>query len=116
MDLSGEPLFLEKMQLKYDQAARDKRLSIVGSCGFDSIPSDLGTSFLKDQFHGHLNQVEHYLQLWNYNKHFNFATWRALVEGYKCRDQLKSLRKTMFSQFYKQYNWSVPLSKWMKNL
>lgn len=111
MDLCGEPLFLEKIQLKYDTLARKKNVSIVGSCGFDSIPSDIGTSYLKNKFDGTLGQVEHYLQIWSSNKNYNYATWRALIEGYKCRDQLKDLRKEIFAQFYKPYQWPVPLSK-----
>ena len=42
MDISGEPQFLETMQLKYNDEAEKKGIYIVGSCGFDSIPSDLG--------------------------------------------------------------------------
>ena len=42
MDLSGEPQFLEEMQLRYNEEAEKKGIYIVGSCGFDSIPSDLG--------------------------------------------------------------------------
>ena len=42
VDISGEPQFLETMQLKYNDEAEKKGIYIVGSCGFDSIPSDLG--------------------------------------------------------------------------
>ena len=42
VDLSGEPQFLEEMQLRYNEEAEKKGIYIVGSCGFDSIPSDLG--------------------------------------------------------------------------
>lgn len=40
VDVSGEPQFLEKMQLKYHKMAEEKGIYIVGSCGFDSIPAD----------------------------------------------------------------------------
>ena len=55
VDISGEPQYLEKMQLKYHQVtlqARHLRESlqkalengvyVVGACGFDSIPADMG--------------------------------------------------------------------------
>jgi len=45
--LSGEPEFLETIQLKYNQAAKDKNLLIVGSCGFDSAVADLGVIFTR---------------------------------------------------------------------
>ena len=42
VDISGEPQFLESMQMKYHEEAEKKGIYIIGSCGFDSIPSDLG--------------------------------------------------------------------------
>lgn len=110
MDLSGEPLFLERMQIKYDEVARKRNISIVGSCGFDSIPADLGTAYLKSEFNGELNQIEHYLQMWTKSRRFSYATWNALVEGFKCREQLKGVRKQIFANT-KPYDWLVKLSK-----
>jgi len=42
VDISGEPQFLELMQLQYFKQAQDKGIYIVGACGWDSIPCDLG--------------------------------------------------------------------------
>jgi short subunit dehydrogenase-like uncharacterized protein len=36
VDVSGEPQFLERMQLLYHKEAEDKGIYIIGSCGFDS--------------------------------------------------------------------------------
>lgn len=52
MDISGEPQYLERMQLVYSKPAEDKGVYVVGACGFDSIPADLGTSFLQEIFPG----------------------------------------------------------------
>lgn len=52
VDISGEPQFLEEMQLKYHRAAEEKGVYIVGACGFGSLPSDLGTLFLRKHFKG----------------------------------------------------------------
>ena len=38
------------MQLKYDKEALDKNVFIVGSCGFDSVPADLGLVFTRNNF------------------------------------------------------------------
>ncbi len=57
VDISGEPQFLESMQLKYHAEAKEKGVYIVGACGFDSIPSDLGTVFLKDKFNGTMSTL-----------------------------------------------------------
>ncbi len=44
-DLTGEAGFVHRMQAKYDGAARAKGVRIVNSCGFDSIPHDLGVLY-----------------------------------------------------------------------
>ncbi|GMR47020.1 hypothetical protein PMAYCL1PPCAC_17215, partial [Pristionchus mayeri] len=58
VDISGEPVFLERMVHKYDNLAREKGVYILGACGFDSIPCDLGVEFLKRNFDGTLGFVE----------------------------------------------------------
>lgn len=42
VDISGEPQFLEAMQFKYHSEAEKRGIYIIGSCGFDSIPADVG--------------------------------------------------------------------------
>ena len=44
--------FLEGMQLNYNSQAADKGVYIIGSCGFDSIPADMGVLYTRDQFKG----------------------------------------------------------------
>ncbi len=62
VDVSGEPQFLEGMQLKYHKMAEDKGVYVVGSCGFDSIPADCGTVYLTQNFGGDVNSVEEYVE------------------------------------------------------
>lgn len=45
VDLTGEPGFVDEMYLKYDAIAKASGAKIVHSCGFDSIPHDLGAYF-----------------------------------------------------------------------
>jgi short subunit dehydrogenase-like uncharacterized protein len=42
VDLTGEPEFVDRMWLGYHEQARRSGARIVHSCGFDSIPYDLG--------------------------------------------------------------------------
>ena len=49
VDLTGEPEFVDRMYLAYDDQARNAGARIVHSCGFDSIPYDLGTLFTVQQ-------------------------------------------------------------------
>lgn len=46
-DLTGEVQWIAAMLEKYADAARESGALIVNCCGFDSIPSDIGTHFLQ---------------------------------------------------------------------
>jgi len=48
-DLTGEAPFIRKMMDAHHAAAVEAGVRIVHCCGFDSIPSDLGTWFLQEQ-------------------------------------------------------------------
>jgi short subunit dehydrogenase-like uncharacterized protein len=48
-DLSGEVQWMRRMVDQYHEAARQQGVKIVHSCGFDSIPSDMGVFFLQQQ-------------------------------------------------------------------
>jgi short subunit dehydrogenase-like uncharacterized protein len=48
-DLTGEVNFVRRMIDRYEERARQSGARIVHSCGFDSIPSDLGTFYLQEQ-------------------------------------------------------------------
>ena len=45
VDLTGEAIFIKDMMDKYQDDAKQSGARIVNSCGFDSIPSDLGVYF-----------------------------------------------------------------------
>jgi short subunit dehydrogenase-like uncharacterized protein len=47
VDLCGEPAWMHKMIVKHSAAAERSGARIVFSCGFDSIPFDLGVLFLQ---------------------------------------------------------------------
>jgi short subunit dehydrogenase-like uncharacterized protein len=49
VDLCGEPAWMAEMIAKYDARAKASGARIVFSCGFDSIPFDLGVVFLQRQ-------------------------------------------------------------------
>lgn len=48
-DLTGEVQWMRRMIDTHHQRARDTGARIVHTCGFDSIPSDLGTLFLQQE-------------------------------------------------------------------
>ncbi|HEX3462245.1 MAG TPA: saccharopine dehydrogenase NADP-binding domain-containing protein [Acidimicrobiales bacterium] len=49
LDLTGEPEFLDLMYLKYHDTAAATGARLVHSCGFDSMPHDLGAQFTVEQ-------------------------------------------------------------------
>lgn len=49
VDLCGEPIWMRQMIEKYETKAMETGARIVFSCGFDSIPSDLGILLLQDK-------------------------------------------------------------------
>lgn len=49
VDLCGEPAWMRQMIDAHEQTARESGARIVFSCGFDSIPFDLGVLFLQQE-------------------------------------------------------------------
>uniref|UniRef100_A0A6Q2YPK2 Saccharopine dehydrogenase-like oxidoreductase n=1 Tax=Esox lucius TaxID=8010 RepID=A0A6Q2YPK2_ESOLU len=95
IDICGEPQFLESMQLNYDSQAADKGLYIVGSCGFDSIPADLGVIYTRDQFKGTLTAVESFLtaSAGPEGASIHDGTWQSAIYGFADSEKLRNLRK-----------------------
>jgi short subunit dehydrogenase-like uncharacterized protein len=57
-DLTGEPQFVRRIIDGYDETARATGARIVTCCGFDSIPSDLGTFMLYRAFEQRGGQLQ----------------------------------------------------------
>lgn len=49
VDLTGEPEFVDLMWLRYHEQAQQTGARLVHSCGFDSIPYDLGALYTVEQ-------------------------------------------------------------------
>ena len=80
LDISGEPQYLEKMQLKYHQKAVENGVYVIGACGFDSIPADMGQVCVKKHMGGDVNSIETYLKVIVPDlpgAAINFATWQV---------------------------------------
>ncbi|KAM3959968.1 saccharopine dehydrogenase-like oxidoreductase [Aphomia sociella] len=107
VDVSGEPLFMETMQLEYDAKAREAGVCVVSACGFDSIPNDMGVVFLQQNWEGTLNSVESYMSVdvspevkkeASKTGLLNHGTWDSLVYGFSDELKLASLRKQLFPE------------------
>lgn len=54
VDLTGEPEFADQMYVRWHKVARANGARIVHSCGFDSVPHDLGVWFTVQQLPQHV--------------------------------------------------------------
>ncbi|VDK42249.1 unnamed protein product [Anisakis simplex] len=102
VDISGEPAFLESMQMKYDEEAKKHGVYIVGACGWDSIPCDMGFNFLKRNFRGQLNHAETFAQLNTGPAGYslNEGTYQSLILGVAnmATDGLGRIRKAIMPE------------------
>jgi short subunit dehydrogenase-like uncharacterized protein len=83
VDISGEPAWLESMQMKYNDQAVKNGVYIVGACGWDSVPCDLGVNWLKQHFDGTLSHAETFPQIKSGEAgySFNSGTYQTLILG-----------------------------------
>ncbi|XP_075059631.1 saccharopine dehydrogenase-like oxidoreductase [Mixophyes fleayi] len=97
VDISGEPQYLESMILKYDSEAAEKGVYIVGTCGFDSIPADLGVLFTRHSMQGTLTAVESFLSFKSGEEGtcIHDGTWQSAIHGIADQSNLRKLRKQL---------------------
>jgi len=101
VDVTGEEQFMEEMQLKYNEAAKEAGIYVVSACGFDCIPSDLGIIFTQQKFGGEVNAIKIYLKLWstatdNKGSLLNYATWESAIYSLAHANELRELREKLY--------------------
>ncbi|KAI5071481.1 hypothetical protein GOP47_0013732 [Adiantum capillus-veneris] len=95
LDITGEPEFMERMDLLYHQAASDRGSLIVSACGYDSIPAEFGLlHHLKQWVAPSLpNSVDCFLQITSSTKVVgNLGTWESAVLGVSSASDLRKMR------------------------
>ncbi|KAF0377793.1 putative saccharopine dehydrogenase-like protein [Gigaspora margarita] len=98
IDISGEPDFIERMQLTYDQAAKNNNTTVVSACGYDSIPAELGFLYTKQQLQLR-NAIPSQIEMISSVKGgksgivVNYGTYSTLVHGIANVNSLRELRK-----------------------
>jgi short subunit dehydrogenase-like uncharacterized protein len=79
VDLTGEPEFVDTMWVRHHEQAERSGARIVHSCGFDSIPHDLGTLFTVGHLPaGEAITVEEFVQV---GATFSGGTYHTLIHG-----------------------------------
>lgn len=105
VDISGEPFYLEKMQLDYHDLAKEKGVYVIGACGFDSIPCEMGLVFTRQQFeaaagNGDFAYAESYLavEAGPEGAAVNTGTWESAIYGYAHASKTRSQRRRLFAE------------------
>eukprot|EP00899_Mesostigma_viride_P012666 jgi/Mesvir1/213/Mv13557-RA.1 len=99
VDICGEPGFMESMELRYGQQAACKNIVVVSSCGFDSIPADLGVLFLRQSMSAPCAVAESFLTLKTTGAKANYATYEAAINGFGNVDELRRTRRQLFATY-----------------
>lgn len=97
LDISGEPEFMERMEVNYHDKAVENGSLVVSACGFDSIPAELGLMFNSRQWLPPAvpNWVEAYLSLESDKRIVgNLGTYESAVLGVANVDKLQELRRS----------------------
>lgn len=88
LDLTGEPEFVDRMYLKYDALARKTGARLVHSCGFDSIPYDIGAYFTVLQLpEGEPVKIDGYVRV---GGDFSGGTYHSAIAGFSRIRQMYS--------------------------
>ncbi|KAJ3410082.1 hypothetical protein HDV05_004107 [Chytridiales sp. JEL 0842] len=96
VDITGEPEFVDKMYVRYNDKAKSDGVKVVPCCGFDSVPADVGNLFLKQEFNKRgftAATSTMYVGINSGSAGFkvNFATFESAVQGVA---HIGELRKT----------------------
>ena len=99
LDITGEPAFMERMELQFGEEAAAKGLQIVPCSAFDSIPADLGVAFAVEQLRARCGSaadtVTSFLSLRTGPAGFggHFATLESAVRGFGSVAELQRTRR-----------------------
>uniref|UniRef100_A0A673HY69 Saccharopine dehydrogenase-like oxidoreductase n=1 Tax=Sinocyclocheilus rhinocerous TaxID=307959 RepID=A0A673HY69_9TELE len=88
IDICGEPQVVNVIP-------QENGVYIIGSCGFDSIPADMGIRYTQDHFKGTLTAVESFLTI-NTGPEGGCghdATWQSAIFGFADSASLRRIRR-----------------------
>lgn len=102
VDITGEPQFMEIMETKYNELAKENNLSVVMSCGFDSFPADMGAGFLIKTIKRVPDKISIIHDMsW---QRIHSTTWRTALMSIELSNELKSVRMNRDIPKRKHYN------------
>lgn len=92
------------MQVKYNDKAAEAGVLIVGACGFDSIPADLGIVQLQKNCAGEIAWIETFakIEAGKSGSVINHGTWDSAVQFFANMRDLKHVRQELYGSFFKK--------------
>lgn len=96
LDITGEPEFMEKMELLHHQQAVEQGSLVVSACGYDSIPAELGLLHHLRHWEAPAlpNSVSCFLELRSRMRIVgNLGTWESAVLGIANAAELRKVRE-----------------------
>ena len=117
LDLTGEPHFVHKIKEKYAQKAYDNNVAIIHSCGFESVPPDLGVYSAINQLNEPNADVSYFFES---NGDISGGTWASFInslsspipiisKGSKKRSKSKNKKKIFFHKEFKRWALFFPV-------
>lgn len=97
LDVCGEPEFIERVELKYDEEAHNAGCYVASAMGFDSVPGDVGVLYTMSCFKppARCTLIESALTIRGGPSGFrgHFPTYESAVQGFASAGELRRLRK-----------------------
>ncbi len=99
VDLTGEPEFVDGLMYNYQAQAEENHVKIVNSCGFDSIPHDLGALYTLEKLNELLGperagkvpvKIEGFIQA---HGTFSGGTWHSVITQFSRLREYQKKRK-----------------------
>jgi len=105
VDITAEYYYLEKTQLDYHEKAKKTGSYIVGSCGMDSMSSEIGVLYLMKHFEGQLHSIQFAIQVdqdmftlvtKGWHQSVGAGTFASFTHAIDDFSKVKPLRKQLF--------------------
>ncbi|XP_065202904.1 saccharopine dehydrogenase-like oxidoreductase [Planococcus citri] len=99
VDVSGEPEYMESIQLYYHEAAEKKGSYIISACAFESVCCDLGVIHIVNNFPGEVNSIESFLTFKGKSDEAagNIGSWESTVYAVANEKNMIRIRKQLHS-------------------
>ena len=110
LDLTGEPSFVKKIHDSYSQLAKKGGVILMHSCGFESIPPDLGAYLTVKKLNSDNTDLTYYIKT---KGKISGGTWASFINSVtKHEPIIQKNSSTSSKRKYKKLYYSHRFKKW----